>query len=311
VKVQYPFLERDLLIAKELHESGYMLIDQLQQLFWPDSKRPQACRLRMKKLTDLGLVRRFELLGAGSGRKNFVYSTGPISPQVLEDHFHIPAKSVDFKPKSREQNISHLQHHLAANALKITIRKAIKNHPTIELDLWEYESTLKIRGGYDRINLPIEGTTKTEKRGVIADSHFVLKISTNQGYRLPHLFPEYDFTNSTLEPTKQEEKSWKQKAQARLIWFNDKTETITENGKTRAVSAFEKRYGSEAARFLWLTQGEVRLQNMIGTVESLTEKNKHFNWFSTYDQITPATFLTGQIWRVATKQEEGLKSLTW
>ena len=306
------FLERDISIVKELHKTRYMTIEMIKDLFWPDSKTIRTAQIRMKKLTELQLVRSFPIPTNSTGRKPLIYAPGKLGAFILNRDYAIPQKSVNYLPNNREQNGGWLQHYLSGVGAYIIVKTACAHNPNIDLTLWEYESAFLTKNSYDRVEIEYKG--KKQKMGVQPDSHFILKIQSHNHQnqpvtRQPHLFPEYDFANVTHEPSTDESLSMVKKMLARQAWFNDKCSTITKEGKTRAVSLFEKRYQVSAARILWITTGEVRMQAMINTAENMDVPNKHYNWFTTFDLFTPENILTGKIWRVATK--EGLYSLTW
>ena len=60
---------------------------------------------------------------------------------------------------------------------------------------------------------------------------------------------------------------------------------------------YQQRFGHNSGRWLFVTTSERRLRNMKRQTEAVAGKAARLFYFTTFDQVTPDTILTGAIWQ--------------
>jgi hypothetical protein len=128
-----------------------------------------------------------------------------------------------------------------------------------------------------------------QKVAVVPDGYFVLETKD----KVFHCFLEADRGTVVGRSSRWQTRDWRRKILAYVEYHR--------------CGAFTKRYGGRGLRVLTVTTGETRLANLRAITEEAGGKARF--WFTTFDQVTPATVLTEPIWKVAGRED--LHQLVW
>jgi hypothetical protein len=181
-----------------------------------------------------------------------------------------------------------LYHLLDTNTVRIAITLAAQRHGMTILD-WRDEETLRKDHAADFVT--IKGPQGSEqKTTVIPDDYFMLDIPVpeEQRSRISRFFVEIDRRTVTGEASvsNQSQRDWAHKVQAYVAYYHSE--------------AHKQRYGSTAGRVITITTGEKRAANLKAITERAGGRARF--WFTTFEQITPATIFTEPIWSVASRE---------
>lgn len=66
---------------------------------------------------------------------------------------------------------------------------------------------------------------------------------------------------------------------------------------TSAAESYKRRFGYNSGKWLIVTTGERRLQNMKRSAELVAEANARLFYFTTMDRVTPGLLLTQPVWQ--------------
>jgi hypothetical protein len=166
-----------------------------------------------------------------------------------------------------------VEHDLAVNDFRLDLEQACRQSGEIELqtwipegEFWAYPDTIK----YDYQNRQIS-------RKIRPDGYFLLV--TPQHY-LRYLL-EID------RSTEDNPRFLREKILPGLAYLKSQ--------------AYEERFGHRSGRWLVVTTGERRLNNMLR--QSRKAETKGLFYFTTYDQLNPDTLLQSPIWRRADRDD--------
>lgn len=279
--------KRDIEVFITLYQTRYMTTPQIQALFWPPAKgKPYStlkpCQRRLRLYTEHRFLRRLELPWfRGEGRKPYVYALDQVGAQIVAHELGLDPKRIDWQRRGDPEYLF-LQHVLATNDVRVAITLAARENGW-KIEKWVEERTLRSQAMRDYVTIQGPRGGK-QKVAVIPDGYFILHLGDRRG----HHFLEIDRRTVTVEPTSEEQNSWRRKVRAYLAYY--------QSGK------YSERYQTKSLRILTVTTGERRLSNL----KRITEKSggrSHF-WFTTFDLATPENILTAPIWQVAGRQGE-------
>lgn len=275
---------RDVAVLEDIYTSRYMTAPQIQALHWRENRGGQtgqlkACQRRLRLMHYAGLVRRIEpFIHYTEGKKPLIYAIDKAGAQVLTNELGIDPATIDYKPKSGEENYPFLQHLLDTTEIRIAFTAAAEA-AGLQLETWYNERELKSEGMSDVIVLT-DPDGKQHKAAVVPDAVAVLN---RNGKRAPFLI-EIDRRTVTVDPTKWEKRGWARKVRTYKAYFES--------------DAYKQRYGDHVAQVLTVTTGDKRLAHLKEVTEA-TKGGKRF-WFTTFDMATaPIQVLTQPIWQRA------------
>jgi hypothetical protein len=177
----------------------------------------------------------------------------------------------------REPRWIQLGHDLAVGDLRLLVETAVSRQPGLELEHWLHEGVFRSR--MDVVEYPLPGSGKPAKRGVCPDSYFVL-LDTRRAAR-------------------------GQQARARfLLELDMATHDNPSFGREKVLPGvqyllspqYKARFGDNSGRWLVVTTGPRRLQNLKRQAESVAGKGAAAFYFTTFDQLHPETIFTGPVW---------------
>jgi len=157
----------------------------------------------------------------------------------------------------------------------IDIQESCNNNPDLDLVQWWPER------GFRTVPMPVEYTTdtgETKKVRVEPDRFFMVgRVGTEFIGRLPM---EMDFTTHS-NPTFQDRKVLRGLAFLRS-------------------DAYLNRFGKNAGRWIVVTKSERRMRELLKSTEKAAgSRDAKVFYYTTLEQITPETVLTGPIWTQA------------
>lgn len=275
---------RDLQILNALSILLYMTTQQIQELFWTESRGGEhglrkACERRMRLLHKARLVRRIEqptILGEGT--KPFIYAISRQGADLLVAELGIDPKDIDWRPKSQEHNYPFLEHALLITDFRIALQKAC---PLANVGLagWLDEKELRKEGMTDQVTLLGPNDEKL-KTAVIPDAAFLLDRDGKKAL----FFVEIDRGTVTIQPSVWERKGWSKK----LLAYQEYMKT----------EAYMTRYEGRQARVLTITTSQKRLDHIQHLARELEDAKGYL--FTTFDlALEPTKLLTEPIWSSA------------
>jgi len=241
-----------------------MTTHQIQALLYPGPSGSR-CRERLKFLTDAGFIGRIELPSLLSdGRRPYVYVPKKAGLQRLDP---------ELQPEKLTAGYQFLSHILDISEVYVRLSAAAKIYG-YTVHEWLNDLTLKRRNMVDTF----EATTSrgaTYMASLVPDASFV--IATKE--RPFRFLLEVDKGTETLKDI--EEKFIKYR-----FYFDER------NGP----SVYERRYGSDRGRVLFVVPSLQRLENVKEICEKLDGKTRY--WFATLPDLTGDALHT-PIWRRA------------
>lgn len=261
--------ERDIQIIRAVYECRVLTTQQLQDLFFPSLHQAYA---RLAALYHHAYLDR-KFVGAYIDKMNtpIMYVLDKRGADLLQAELGL---EVNWSSEYKQVGVQFLEHTLAINTCRVAVAKACEETPGFRLLKWLSEADLK--ADYDRVT--IRSTAgKNVSVSLIPDSYFVL--DTPRG--MAHFFLELDRGTMTT-------KRFKSKIYAYQAYYQ--------------TGAYEKRYATKSLRVLTVTPSQVRATHLRVATEDAGGKQRF--WFTTLEQIAPATILMIPIWEVATKTEK-------
>jgi hypothetical protein len=261
---------RDLKILCGFDGPRYLTAAHIEALYWRSIQGgelgTQRCtQRRLQQLRTAGLIRAIQqrVLKGGQGDLPYIYTLDRKGAAIVSQELGIELRTVDYLPKSGEENYPFMEHLLASNDFWVAITLS-SEHVGCTLVQWRHEKELRSREQIAYVTL---AKTKDEKIrvSVIPDSFFIVETEWGRGS-----FPvEIDCSTVTLNSASFH--SWEQKIRAYLAYH--------------ASGAFEKRYGIRDFRLLTVTKSTERLRHMKQCTEAVVKDDARF-WFTTFDQVT-------------------------
>ncbi|HKZ40580.1 MAG TPA: replication-relaxation family protein [Candidatus Hodarchaeales archaeon] len=256
--------ERDRAILEAIHAFDGMLADyQIQRLFFQGRRQMQH---RMSLLFHHGYVSRPDRKKRAAitnmvywlGKKGANYVAG-LSGQNLNE----------FKYR-KEPKWFTLDHDIAVNDFRLQLLKACKSCGDCQLEYWMPEG--EFWANPDRVEYKLPNG-KRKSRYIRPDGCFSI---INQGYRNRFLL-EIDMA------TEDNPRFTREKILPGLAYLKSKP--------------YRERFGRDGyGRWLVVTTGEKRMQNMISQANQVTEPGAVVFYFSTFDRLNNVNFLHEPIW---------------
>lgn len=165
-------------------------------------------------------------------------------------------------------------HDLRVSDVRIAVAEACEKVPELEVRRWEWESAFRARP--DTVTYS-DGNGRKKRRRVIPDSYFLISR------RAPGM-------------------SGSAESFAFLLELDMATEHNPRVGRSKVLpgmayigsESYRERFGLRYGRWLFVTTGERRRDNMRAQARRLGAKSKFY--FTTYDRLTPETILSEPIW---------------
>ena len=270
--------ERDVAIVEAVHRLCVLSTEQIAQLFFPtrQSRVSTACRARLRRLADAGLLERGEQEQTRSdGRRPLLYMLTEGGAQLLLDELGMEPENIDWKPSYNSVRWPFLRHQLAINDAYVAFSLAA---PRIgwSLDTWTDDRILRVMHT-DRVRIP----GYSQPVAVVPDAYF--RLVGPGGRPEMHFFLEIDRATMTVAAKSHLVKSWQDKIRAYQEYFRE--------GKVK------ERYGTDKVRVMTTTTGPGRLANLKAATEELGAKGRY--WFAEHSTLSADTVLVSPIWQRA------------
>jgi hypothetical protein len=260
-------MERDKHILEAIHAyDGLLSFSQIHRVFF--SSKSQA-ELRMRLLYQHKYVNRPNL----EQRRRvpeMIYWLDRNGAEVVAslNGLHL----VDFTWR-KEPRWFQVEHDLAVNDFRLEIEAACRTSPDVNLEMWIPES--EFWSHPDQITYKTGETLV--KRRVRPDGFFML---TTGGHRFRYLL-EID------RSTEDNPRFLREKVLPGLTYLKS--------------DAYADRFGHRSGRWLIVTTGERRLNNMLSQARRCDTKGIFY--FTTYDKLNVGTILSAPIWRRTDRSE--------
>lgn len=294
------FQERDKAIIQAIYaHGGVMAKRQLKEIFWPD-KSERAFEKRLSKLYTAGFVawptkeqwrskplpepivwldlHGILLVAAASG----VEVAAPLTNnenQLRHLEKRLRDQGIHWL---REPRWSQLEHDLAINDVRLMVEMAAKAHPNLQLEEWVHEGSFRSVPDVIEYEISIgRGEKRKLHKGVLPDSYFVIEDESRR-------------TQSA-------------RTRARFLLEIDlATHDTPSFGREKVLPGiayivspeYKARFGDNSGRWLVVTTGERRLQNLKRQTETLAGGAASVFFFTTFSKLSPGTILTGPIWLI-------------
>lgn len=274
---------RDRAILHHIHALRLLTREQVERLVFrpPPGQdhftKTSKARLRLKLLYQHGYVDRIPLpVGAGTWAWQPVYRLSRKGAEVVAGDLKIDPNVLAYWGRKDDRSQRHtrvsqlfLRHALAINDLRITVLLAC-DEAGFRIEKWLDDTQLKSQEMRDYVTVSDRGGSR--KVAVIPDAYFLLHL----GDRRAHFFLELD--RATMDHSR-----WATRVKAYLAYVR--------SGK------YTERYQTRSLRILTVTTTEQRLFNLKETTHKAG--GGEFFWFTTLDQVSPASVLYRPIWLLA------------
>lgn len=286
---------RDVEIIKAVYTYRALSTPQIDALFFdrpgehnPSGRASSRCLYRLKLLFHAGFLRRKEQAQTLSdGRKPLVYFLDRRGAQYLAELAGCSVRELDWDRQGHEVGALFLDHLLLTNAFVVAVVGAARLHGYTLLD-WRDEHALRRAHHTEPITIP-GPDSKPQQVTLIPDGF--LSLDTPQARY--HQFLEIDRATSTVVVGSAGKRDWARKVAAYLAYFRS--------------GAYQQRYQTQSLRIMTVTTSQKRLRHLKEVTEQAGGKARF--WFTTADQLSPATILTEPIWHVASRP--GLFNFVW
>lgn len=290
---------RDLEILRATYEYRVLTPRLYELLFWPapdlldhpvGADRPPAKKVntrahaRLQRLFHHGYLARHEQATTRRQPKPFVYMLDRRGADLLSANAGAP---VDWRPPYNQVSLGFLDHRLLTNAFRVCLTVATRGRG-VELVEWVDDDDLKAEQKTNYVTLDGPDGGQPKRVPVLPDGYFLLQTAEHQ-FRF---FVEIDRGTIVGQSSR-----WAHRDMATRVRAYNR---FVESGR------FSERFGGQGMRVLTVTTGESRMRNLMHITREAGGRNRW--WFSTFDQITPASVL-GEVWTTAGKP--GLHSLVW
>lgn len=288
-------MTRDFEILLALHAKRYMTTDQIQKLFWRESKggawgRTKACQQRLKLLTNFKIIRRIQIpVKRGEKPLPYVYTLDQTGAELLTSEMGIEPREIDWRPKAQEENYPFLEHLLTTTSFHINLQQDC-DAVGVVLEEWLDEKELKSVHNVDYVTL-VNPQGGGSRAAVCPDAYFRLCRNEKRGI----FFVEVDLSSVTIAPTVWERRGWMRKIRTYVAYFQSE--------------AYRRRYEGRTARVLTVNSSNLRLQNLKRATEAVFEEMRRMGedtsayaqfWFTVFStDLPPSQLLTAPIWHVS------------
>lgn len=172
----------------------------------------------------------------------------------------------------KQPRYSQIAHDLAVNGFRLDVAEAVTSSSSLTLREWQPESEFQAQPDVITYSLP---NGRTKKRQIRPDGYFVIEKNS-------HPSP-YAFLLEIDMGTEDNPRFGREKVLPGLAYLKS--------------SAYRNRFGLRYGRFLIVTTGERRLQNMKAQAERLGGSGQFY--FATFENICPETVLNKPVWWLA------------
>lgn len=293
------FQDRDGEILQAIYDfDGVITRRHLKQLFWPSSSQ-KAMQARLSKLYHNGYLdwpdaqqRRVRpipepLVWLGwRGILALAGSRGvPVNYPAKENENQLRLLQSQLRKHGirwvREPNWNQPLHEIAVADFRLSLARSLEKSAHLELEKWIPESIFRADTDVVQFNYTDKYSNHRKRsKGVIPDGFFVIKDHHRSKKGKPHraLFllevdmASHDNTSFGIE-----------KAAAGGAYIHS--------------PLYKKRFGTNAGRWLVVTTGKVRLQNLIHQTHQYAQDFKDMFYFTTQEKIQSHNLLTEHIWR--------------
>ncbi|MCI0648012.1 MAG: replication-relaxation family protein [Chloroflexi bacterium] len=272
--------ERDRRILETIHAfDGMMSRRQLDRLFFSGQGRTQA-RQRLHALFSHGYLDRpsaAEIHRVPMGEH--VYWLAARGAEVVAG---LQGLALPIFTWRKKQSLARVEHDLAINNFRIDVHAACRRSPLLSLGHWIPEGAF--RAEPDTAVYQDE-TGEERARQVIPDGFFTIR---RQAQQRPDKVEEFAFLLEVDMATHTNPRFAREKVRAGVAYLHS--------------PAYRKRFGLGYGRWLVVTTGERRLAHLKHVAERVGGSSLFY--FTTFDQVSPATVLAAPIWQAAGGNEQ-------
>ena len=277
---------------------GVLALRHLKMRFWPNATL-RAAQKRLSKLLSGNYLARPTVSQRRTqpipepiywlGWKGILWIAGQHGASIAPPTSHGESQMRRLAKRLRDHGIHWLReprwlqlaHDLAVVDFRRTIEASIQDVPTWALETWTHETVFRSEG--DVISYQVKGTDgrlRTKSKFVYPDSYFVI--------------------------TDRQRHAQGQLARARFLLEVDRaTHSNIRFGKEKVAPgvayiqsrAYKRRFGNNSGRWLIVTTGERRMQNLMRQTHEVAGTGASVFFFTFFEALRNANVLTQPIWR--------------
>lgn len=271
-------VEKDRQIIYAVYTHRVLTADQIQRLLFRTKTGRTHCQHRLKLLFHHGYLGRDEQpTKATDGRKPLVYFLDVKGAEMLCQWLDLDRDELDWHPRHNGVTSMFLEHLLETNDVRVAVELAAQDNGIVLLE-WLDDRTLKSKQMKDYVTF--QGPEGGEyEAAIVPDGYFHLQTA-DFTFRF---FLEADRATVTGQWDRYGRRSWAKKIRSYLAYYRS--------------GLYAERYGSSKGRVLTVTVSERRLATLKQVTEDAGGRDRF--WFTTFDQVSPKTVLTGRVWQKA------------
>lgn len=256
--------ERDRRILEAIHAyDGMLSAGQIKRLFFTGDSQMQ---LRLRLLYRHGYLARPDRRQRASLDEP-VFWLAPKGAEFVAGLSGTPAADFTFRREPRWMQVAH---DVAVNEVRITLSEACKREPGFELEAWIPQSEFWAHP--DRVDYTLPNGTQA-RRFIRPDGYAIVR----KGAYVCRLLLELD------RATEHNPRFAAEKILPGIAYVRSEI--------------YKRRFGYNSGKWLIVTTGERRLQNMKRSAELVAEANARLFYFTTLDRVTPGSLLTQPVWQ--------------
>ena len=307
------FQQRDGEICQAIdHYGGVLARRHLKSLFWSHAKTMRALQKRVSKLVinhylarPTDLHRRTKPIPEPTvywlDHEGILWVAGQkgvkVNPPASQNENQMRGLANRLRDQGirwlREPRWIQLYHDLKVVDFQMATEKAIDEVPAMVLDQWVHEYQFRVNR--DTVEYTIKGRdggVKREKKQVRPDSYFVIADRQRQEQGLPS---RARFLLEIDGGTHSRGKFVDEKVVPGLAYIKS--------------PQYKARFGDNSGRWLVVTTGKQRMENLIEWSERAVGRNAQAFWFSFFDKLDTDNVLTEAIWWQAGTESKEPKPL--
>jgi hypothetical protein len=259
--------QRDTHILEAIHAyDGILSFAQIQRLFFSGKSQAEQ---RLKLLYQNRYLNRPDV-NQRRRLPEMVYWLDKRGAEVVASLQGIALRELGWRQEPRWFQV---EHDLAVNDFRLTLKEALLKNPEINLETWIPES--EFWAYPDTITYSYN--SQAIKRNIIPDGYFML---THNRLRIRYLL-EID------RSTEDNPRFLREKILPGMAYLK--------------TQAYEDRFGHRSGRWIVITTGERRLRNML--LQAKRARTEGLFYFTTYAQLTAENLLLAPIWRRADRED--------
>ena len=259
--------ERDKKIFEAIHAyDGMMGFSQIKRMFFTGESQAKE---RLKLLYQHKYL---NLPNKEQRRRvpEMIYWLDKRGAEIVASIYSTPLKEFSWRQQPRWFQVDH---DLAVNNFRLDMEEACRMNNLISLESWTPES--KFWSYPDKITYKYQ--ERKLERNIRPDGFFML---STPGHHIRYLL-EID------RSTEDNPRFYREKILPGLAYIKTKN--------------YENRFGHRSGRWLVVTTGERWLRNMLKQAKNAEAKGQFY--FTTFDQVNPATILHAPIWQREDREE--------